>query len=140
MFRPSITRASLPLAVGAVALPAATGVLVRLDLLPWWTLATALAGSLLVFATSFLMPLLRSVRVRPGEISGPAAYGIHTLRLERLDLARSFVDEPGQALLVDRVGSQLLLSRMDLREAEIVEALEISGLDPDRLRRVAMRL
>lgn len=100
--------------------------------------AHGVAGSLLWFATSFLMPFLRSVRVRPGEISGPMGYGVHTLRLERLDLPRCRLDDAGQALLVDQVGSELFLGLLDLRPEEIHEALVIFGLDPAQLRRTRL--
>ncbi len=134
-FRPTITRASLPLAVTAVGVPAACVVLVRWDGLPWWAAFTALAGSLLVFGISFVMPYLHTVEVEHGRIAGPSGYGINTLRLERIDLRRSHIDELGQATLVDDLGSELVLSRLLLPADEIAEAVALFGLDPDALAR-----
>jgi hypothetical protein len=125
-FRPTLARASLPLGITAVLVPAATGVLCRLDFLPLWMLFTALAGSLFVFATSFVMPWLQAVSVQHGVISGPSGHGINTLRLERIDHDRSCVSETGEARLVDDLGSTLVLSPLLLDPEEIHEAWSCS--------------
>ena len=134
-FRPTIARASLPLAFPAVAVPLASIGLARFDLVPWWMAFTALSGSLLMFGASFLMPWLQTVRVEHGRIAGPAGYGINTLHLHRIDLRASRIDASGQATLVDELGSTLVLSPMLLPAEEIAEAVALFGLDPDALAR-----
>lgn len=136
VFRPSITRASLPLAGSAVMLPVLTGLLVRGGVLEWWTLGTALAGSVLVFGVSFVMPFLCTFHVKPGEISGPSGYGINTLRLDRLDHGRTRLHASGEVELVDDLGSRLHLSRAYLTGEEILDALRIFGVDPQSIARV----
>ena len=44
VFRPSITRASLPLAVVALGVPSLAGLLVSSGLLEWWVVGTAICG------------------------------------------------------------------------------------------------
>ena len=134
-FRPTIARASLPLAFSAVAVPLAGVVLAQFDLVPWWMAFTALSGSLLMFGASFLMPWLQTVRVEHGCIAGPSGYGINTLQLHRIDLRKSCIDAFGQATLVDDLGSTLVLSPTLLPAEEIAEAVVLFGLDPDTLAR-----
>jgi hypothetical protein len=137
-FRPSITRSSIPLAITAVVVPLATGVLCWLGLIQWWALGTAMAGAVLVFGISFLMPFLQTVVVRHGEISGPSGYGVNTLRLEKIDPARTFMDETGQAILVDDLGSVLVLAPIMLSAEEVREAVTLFGLDPGAIARKKM--
>ena len=137
-FRPSITRSSVPLAITAIVVPLATGGLCWLGLIPWWALGTAMAGAVLVFGISFLMPFLQTVVVRYGEISGPSGYGVNTLRLEKIDLARSLMDETGRAILVDSLGSVLMLTPGMLSPEEVREAVALFGLDPETITRKKM--
>jgi len=139
-FRPSITRSSIPLAITAIGVPIATGALHWSGLVPWWMLGTAMAGSVLAFGISFLMPFLQTVVVRHGEISGPSGYGVNTLRLEKIDLEKSCIDESGRAVLVDSLGSVLTLTPAMLTAEEVHEAVKLFGLDPQSITRTKMRI
>ena len=134
-FRPSITASSLPLAITAIVVPLGTGGLCSFGLAPWWMVATAIAGSILLFCISFLMPFLLAVVVHNGEISGPSGYGVNTLRLERIDPARTRMDAMGGVVLVDDLGSELRLAPGMLSAAEVREAIAIFGLDPETIAR-----
>lgn len=133
--RPGIARASLPLAVTAIAVTVVAAGFVRLGGAPFWVIGTAATGAFLLFCISFVMPFLSTVVVRPGCISGPSGYGMNTLYLDRLDLARCGIDSLGRTRLVDDLGSRLILDEAGISRAEIDEALRVFGLDPDTLAR-----
>lgn len=137
-YRPTITKASIPLAVVALLVPAASALGALAGWWPTWVIATAIAGSVLLFDISFLMPFLMTWEVRHGVISGPAGYGVNTLQLERIDDGRSRIRADGSVMLVDDLGSTLHLPRGYLAQDEIVEMLEILGVDARRLPKAGL--
>ena len=137
-FRPTITASSVPLAVSALGVVAVMAGLAWLRVLPAWTVAVAIAGAFLQFCVSFIMPWLQTVRVRPGELHAPAGYGDNILKLERIDLSKCKLDST-QAIVVDDLGSRIVLRVGLLSLEEIVEILVIFGLDPRAIAEVQLR-
>ena len=135
-FRPTLFRASLPLAFTAVFVSLLAAACVAWGGAPSWIIGTAATGSVLVFLVSFVMPFLSAVVVEPGRISGPSGYGMNTLHLERLDRVRCGIDRLGRTVLVDDLGSRLVLDAAGIRADEIDEALRIFGVDPATLGRL----
>src|SRR5688572_25696465 len=132
-FRPSITAVSMHLAQSAVLVVLMAAIMAWIEAVPTWVVATAIAGALLVFGISFIMPWLQTVRVRPGVLQAPAGYGDNVLKLDRIRMAHCHRDALGNATLVDDLGSRITLRANLLAAEEIDEILVIFGIDPGAL-------
>lgn len=133
-FRPSVTRASIPLAATAVIFVSVTGLLAAWGRLSALFFALSLVSAAFLFCFSFIHPWLLGVEVRPGTIRVPSGYGINTLLLVQIDRNRCRWLPDGSVELVDRIGSRAVLQAAFLGPSEIEEALAIFGLSPREIR------